>query len=276
MRAEGTLPHGDNHRPEFFRNSEARAEFRNFPRARRFRISQGSGTIVSRPEPRVSHRILVVEDDPKLGAQIAQHLKEAGFEPHWLERGDDALAVEPRDYALGILDLMLPGAFGLDVLKHLRRHSDLPVLVLSAKNDTAVKVRALELGADDYVTKPFWPEELLARVTARLRRPALARNGTISHGGLELDVDGRTLKVDGAPVELTRVEFEMLLALARRPGQALSRAWLAENVLDPERDGTERTLDVHVSRLRKKLGARGALVATVWGVGYRLDAPEGA
>jgi DNA-binding response OmpR family regulator len=223
----------------------------------------------------VSHRILVVEDDPKLGLQIVQHLKEAGFEPHWLERGDEALAVEPREYALVILDLMLPGAFGLDVLKHLRRHSDLPVLVLSAKNDTSVKVRALELGADDYVTKPFWPEELLARVTARLRRPVLARNGSLALGGLELDVDGRTLKVDGAPVELTRVEFEMLLALARRPGQALSRAWLAENVLDPERDGTERTLDVHVSRLRKKLGARGTLVATVWGVGYRLDATEG-
>ena len=224
----------------------------------------------------MSHRILVVEDDPKLGLQIVQHLKEAGFEPHWLERGDEALTVEPRDYGLVILDLMLPGAFGLDVLKHLRRHSDLPVLVLSAKNDTAIKVRALELGADDYVTKPFWPEELLARVTARLRRPALARNGQIALGGLELDIDGRTLKVDGAPVELTRVEFEMLLALARRPGQALSRAWLADNVLDPERDGTERTLDVHVSRLRKKLGARGALVATVWGVGYRLDATEGA
>ncbi len=172
----------------------------------------------------MSHRILVVEDDPKLGLQIVQHLKEAGFEPHWLERGDEALTVEPRDYALVILDLMLPGAFGLDVLKHLRRHSDLPVLVLSAKNDTAVKVRALELGADDYVTKPFWPEELLARVTARLRRPALARNGQITFAGLELDVDGRTLKVDGASVELTRVEFEMLLALARRPGQALSRA----------------------------------------------------
>ena len=224
----------------------------------------------------MSHRILVVEDDPKLGLQIVQHLKEASFEPHWLERGDEALTVEPRDYGLVILDLMLPGAFGLDVLKHLRRHSDLPVLVLSAKNDTAIKVRALELGADDYVTKPFWPEELLARVTARLRRPALARNGQIALGGLELDIDGRTLKVDGAPVELTRVEFEMLLALARRPGQALSRAWLADNVLDPERDGTERTLDVHVSRLRKKLGARGALVATVWGVGYRLDATEGA
>lgn len=224
----------------------------------------------------MSQRILVVEDDPKLGLQIVQHLKEAGLEPHWLERGDEALAVEPRDYALVILDLMLPGAFGLDVLKHLRRHSDLPVLVLSAKNDTAVKVRALELGADDYVTKPFWPEELLARVTARLRRPALARNGTLAFAGLELDVDGRTLKVDGTPVELTRVEFELLLALARRPGQALSRAWLAENVLDPERDGTERTLDVHVSRLRKKLGVRGTLVATVWGVGYRLDAQEGA
>lgn len=216
-------------------------------------------------------KILLVEDDPRLGEQIAAHLREAGFEPEWLARGDLALEAQPRDYALVILDLMLPGTYGLDVLKHLRQRSDLPVLVLSAKNDTATKVRALELGADDYVTKPFWPEELIARISARLRRPGLARTGPLQLGALAIDAEARTVEVDGAGVELTRVEFDLLLALAKRPNQALSRAWLAENVLDPERDGTERTLDVHVSRLRKKLGPCGTLVGTVWGVGYRLN-----
>jgi DNA-binding response OmpR family regulator len=219
----------------------------------------------------VAPKILLVEDDPRLGEQIAAHLREAGFEPEWLTRGDLALDAQPRDYALVILDLMLPGTYGLDVLKHLRQRSDLPVLVLSAKNDTATKVRALELGADDYVTKPFWPEELIARISARLRRPGLARTGPLQLGALAIDAEARTVEVDGAGVELTRVEFDLLLALAKRPNQALSRAWLAENVLDPERDGTERTLDVHVSRLRKKLGPCGTLVGTVWGVGYRLN-----
>ena len=218
----------------------------------------------------VTHRILLVEDDEKLGAQIVSHLREAGLAPHWMQRGDEALGANARDYELVILDLMLPGAFGLDVLKHLRSQSDLPVLVLSAKNDPSIKVRALELGADDYVTKPVWPEELLARVHARLRRPGLQRGGAIESGELFVDVAGRVVRLAGAEVDLTRVEFDLLLALAQRPGQALSRAWLCENVLDPERDGTERTLDVHVSRLRKKLGACGARVVTVWGVGYRL------
>jgi len=218
----------------------------------------------------VTHRILLIEDDEKLGLQILEQLREAGFAPCWIRRGDEALAVHARDHDLVILDLMLPGAFGLDVLKRLRSQSDLPVLVLSAKADTGVKVRALELGADDYVTKPFWPEELIARVSARLRRPGLEREGAIELAGLAIDVAGRSVSADGAPVELTRVEFDLLVALARRPGQALSRAWICEHVLDPDRDGSERTLDVHVSRLRKKLGRLGARVATVWGVGYRL------
>ncbi|MFN0008750.1 MAG: response regulator [Planctomycetota bacterium] len=224
----------------------------------------------------MTHRILLIEDDEKLGRQILDQLREAGFTPCWIQRGDEALAVHARDHDLVILDLMLPGAFGLDVLKRLRSQSDLPVVVLSAKADTGVKVRALELGADDYVTKPFWPEELIARISARLRRPGLERGGTIDLAGLALDVPGRTASADGVPVDLTRVEFDLLLALARRPGQALSRAWICEHVLDPERDGSERTLDVHISRLRKKLGRLGSRVATVWGVGYRLTAGEDA
>jgi DNA-binding response OmpR family regulator len=169
---------------------------------------------------------------------------------------------------------MLPGAHGLDVLKKLRQESDVPVLVLSARNDTRDKVRALELGADDYVTKPFWPEELVARIQARLRRPALQRADRIESGEIALDLSARRLNVGEDEVDLTRVEFDLLAALARRPGIAVSRAWLVEHVLDPDREGTERTLDVHVSRLRKKLGAAGRRVVTVWGVGYRLDEPD--
>jgi two-component system response regulator MtrA len=146
--------------------------------------------------------------------------------------------------------------------------------VLSARNDTADKVRALQLGADDYMTKPFWPEELVERVRARLRRPTLARGAVVEVGALRIDLDTHEVHVRGERVDLTRVEFDFLAMLAERPGAALTRRKIAERVLDPERDGSERTLDVHVSRLRKKLG-RGTFVETVWGIGYRLVArPE--
>jgi len=216
-------------------------------------------------------RILLVEDDEKLGRQVLGHLRNAGYDADWIRDGGEALAVDPAAYALWILDLMLPRTFGLDVLKHVRETSDVPVLVLSALNETHVKVRALQLGGDDYLTKPFWPEELLARVQARMRRPSAVRDDRIVVGGVELDLEGRRLIVDGNEVELTRVEFDLLSLLARRQGAAIQRGWLAERVLDPEREGTERTLDVHVSRLRKKLGAYSKLIATVWGVGYRFD-----
>ncbi len=219
----------------------------------------------------MTFRILLVEDDHKLGAQVVEQLGDAGYEVAWLREGASALRIEPREYGLLVLDLMLPGAHGLDVLKHWRTKSDSPVLVLSAKTDTAIKVRALELGADDYLTKPFWPEELLARVQARLRRPALARDGVLESGTIRIDLNARRVFVEEREIELTRVEFEILASFARRPGAAIARSWLVEHVLDPEREGGERTLDVHVSRLRKKLGAAGARVVTVWGVGYRLE-----
>ncbi|MCE9636568.1 MAG: response regulator transcription factor [Planctomycetes bacterium] len=219
----------------------------------------------------MTHRILLVEDDASLGRQIVKSMEEAGFEPTWLTDGDAAMRESPRAFALIVLDLMLPGAYGLDILKHIRAAGNsVPVLILSARNETRDKVRALELGADDFVTKPFFPEELIARIRARIRRPSLEAGGLVRAGGLEVDLAARSVKVDGETVELTRVEFDLLAALARRPGAAVARSWLADNVLDPDREGTERTLDVHVSRLRRKLGASGKCVATVWGVGYRL------
>ncbi|WPB82193.1 response regulator transcription factor [Archangium violaceum] len=217
----------------------------------------------------MGERILLIEDDPQLGAQIADFLGRAGFEPTWWTGGRPLQPGESSAYGLIILDLMLPGTYGMDILRQLREGSDVPVLILSARNDTADKVRALKLGADDYMTKPFWPEELVERVRARLRRPVMQRQSLLEFGTLQVDLQSREVRVEGKPVELTRVEFDLLAALAKRPGAAVTRQWLVENVLDPEREGSERTLDVHVSRLRRKLGP-GKHVETVWGIGYRL------
>ena len=223
----------------------------------------------------MGERILLVEDDTQLGAQIVDCLGKAGFEPTWWTEGRPVAPGDATAWRLVILDLMLPGTHGMDMLRQLRDGSDVPVLILSARNESADKVRALKLGADDYMTKPFWPEELVERVRARLRRPQLKNESAVELGTLRIDLVHREVKVKGKPVELTRVEFDFLAALAARPGTAIPRQWLVDHVLDPDRDGNERTLDVHASRLRKKLG-RGSFVETVWGIGYRLATNAGA
>ncbi len=222
----------------------------------------------------MSKRLRLVEDDPKIAREIVSSLRQEGFDVDWLADGAVALGKEPAGEDLLVLDLMLPGASGLEILKAWRAKSDAPVVVLSAKQDAGVKVRALELGADDDLTKPFWPDELKARVLARLRRPTLERSELHAHGSLLLDAATRLVAVEGRQVDLTRVEFDLLHAMVRRAGAAIARGWMVQHVLDPDREGNERTLDVHVSRLRKKLGPCGAWISTVWGVGYRFEAPE--
>lgn len=214
--------------------------------------------------------ILLVEDDTALGAQVRDQLQTLGHEVIWWTRGHTVDPDMPPPVDLVVLDLMVPDVPGFTILEQLRRCSDVPVLVLSARDGSEDKVQALRLGADDYVTKPFWPEELAERVQARLRRPVLARTQRIELGPLSLDLEAHELRLDGEPVNLAPVEMRIVEALVRRPGAAVTRSWLVANVLDPDRDGTARTLDVHVSRLRKKLG-RPDLIETVWGVGYRLS-----
>jgi DNA-binding response OmpR family regulator len=218
--------------------------------------------------------ILLLEDDARLGEQIAARLRLEGFDVVWRTEGRLLDPRELDDVALVILDLLLPGTYGLEILREVRAHTDTPFLILSARDDSHDKVRALRLGADDYMTKPFWPDELVERVRARLRRPAISWGDTLTVGALRVDLAAHRVEVDAAAVELTRAEFELLAALARKPGAVRTRAWLTEHVLDPGGDVTERALDAHVSRLRKKLGPA-VRIETVWGIGYRIAAGGG-
>jgi len=219
----------------------------------------------------VSNRILLVEDDVALGEQVAQTLSRAGFDPHWVQDGDAARGLEPDDYCVVVLDMMLPGTYGMELLKRYRQKSDVPVLMLSARDGTADKVRALQLGADDYVTKPFFPEELIARLQACLRRPNLVASARLIVGAIRIDLERRIVATSEGTVTLTPVEFEILVLLARRRGSAVTREALVDAALDPAHDGSRRTLDVHISRLRGKLGREARQLETVWGIGYRLS-----
>ena len=219
----------------------------------------------------MNDRVLLVEDDAALGEQVVRALSQAGFDPHWVRDGDEAADLDPNQFRIVILDLMLPGMYGLDILKRYRRKSEVPVLILSARDDTSDKVRGLKLGADDYVTKPFFPEELLARMRACLRRPTLAQTERIVVGKLRIDLSRRSVSTDKGEISLTPVEFEILAALGRRPGAAVTREALVDAALDPAQDGSRRTLDVHISRIRNKLGDAAPLLQTVWGIGYRLS-----
>ncbi len=219
----------------------------------------------------MTNRILLVEDDAALGRQVTETLSRAGFDPHWVRDGDEARDLDPDGYRAIVLDLMLPGTYGMDLLKRYRQRSEVPVLILSARDDTADKIRGLKLGADDYVTKPFFPEELIARIQAALRRPNLVDAEHLVVGSIRIDVDRRSAEATGRALALTPIEFEILALLARRKGSAVTRDAIIEAALDPGADGGRRTLDVHISRLRHKLGAAADQLETVWGIGYRLS-----
>ncbi len=226
-------------------------------------------------------RVLVVDDEPDICALVAYHLAKAGFRVSTAANGGDALAsVRDEEPALVVLDLMLPGLSGYDVLERLRAEPntrDVPVLMLTARREEEDRIRGLALGADDYQTKPFSPQELVLRVAAILRRtrlsPTAGTADALVIGPLRIDRAGHRVTVEGHEVELTPTEYKLLLTLAERRGRVQARAHLLETVWEAAPDIQTRTVDMHVQRLRTKLGAAGSLVETVRGFGYRLNAP---
>src|SRR6266704_2557393 len=221
----------------------------------------------------MASRVLIVEDERDIRDLVLFHLEREGFQVSSASSGEEALRqVRHASPDLVLLDLMLPAMGGLEVCRKLRQDPAtvaLPIVMLTAKGDEVDRVLGLELGADDYIVKPFSPQELLARVRAVLRRAKPAP------GALAIDPGTRTVTVEGAPLTLTHKEFELLSALADAQGRVLSREFLLDRVWGYSRAGEieSRTVDVHVRRLRVKLGPEGHRILTVKSVGYRLD-PE--
>ena len=221
----------------------------------------------------MSQRILVVEDEPKLSSFLVKGLKSNGFSISLAEDGAGALAkADDEDFDLVILDLGLPDIDGLDVLAELRRRQvSLPVVILTARDEVSDKISGLDGGADDYVTKPFRFEELLARVRARLRSGGTAEVTELVAAGVELDLRKRTASCDGNLVDLTAREFTMLETFMRHEGQVLSREQLLSHVWGYDYDPGSNVVDVYVGYLRRKLP--GDRIQTVRGMGYRLTEP---
>jgi two-component system phosphate regulon response regulator PhoB len=232
----------------------------------------------SPPTPAVTERILVVDDEPDIVALVAYHLAKAGYRVATAANGHDALAAARRERpALLVLDLMLPGMSGFDVLTELRADAatrDVAVLLLTARKEEPDRIQGLSLGADDYLTKPFSPQELVLRVAAILRRvgASVAPSDVLTVGAIDIDRGAHRVSVEGEEVELTPTEFKLLLTLAERRGRVQARAHLLETVWEAAPDIQTRTVDMHIQRLRSKLGPAGDLVETVRGFGYRLKA----
>jgi two-component system alkaline phosphatase synthesis response regulator PhoP len=227
--------------------------------------------------------ILVVDDEPAIVQIARDYLERAGFRVLAAEDGASALRLARSERpALLVLDLMLPGMDGLDVTRALRQDPTtrrVPIIMLTARVEEADRLVGLELGADDYITKPFSPRELVARVRAVLRRSEgeVAPGGVVQLGELRIDFERRSVRRAGEPIELTSTEFALLAVLAREPGRPFTRAQLLELVYDVSYSGFDRTVDAHIKNLRRKLQAGAAgeqYIVTVYGVGYKLLEPN--
>ena len=224
-----------------------------------------------------SPRVLVVDDEPMVREVLARYLSKEGFTVDVAEDGERALSrLAETEPDLVLLDLMLPKVDGYEVFRQLRERTRTPVIMLTARGEETDRIVGLELGADDYVTKPFSPREVVARVRAVLRRTGSVPEepSVIEHGDLEIDIARREARLRGEPVKLTRKEFELLHHLASNPGVTFTRTRLLEDVWDFAWDGDSATVTVHVRRLREKIEddpSNPKRLVTVWGVGYRFE-----
>jgi len=222
----------------------------------------------------VSSRVLLIEDDARLAGLVRDYLTEAGFKVAHMLTGAAGLAAEAREaFDAVILDLMLPDMDGLEICRRVRARGETPILMLTARGDALDRVVGLEMGADDYLPKPFEPRELLARLKAILRRgrSAAAKSDTLAFGRLEVDRGAREVRIDGAAVSLTGAQYELLVALAEHAGRVLSREQLMDLVKGEPLEAFDRSIDVHISRIRQVIEddpKKPRRVLTIRGAGY--------
>ena len=219
-------------------------------------------------------KILVVDDESRMRKLVRDFLVKQNFDV--LEAGDGEEAVDiffkEKDIALIILDVMMPKMDGWQVCREIRKYSKVPIIMLTAKGDERDELQGFDLGVDEYITKPFSPKILVARVEAILRRSNLLTNDdVISAGGIELDKAAHQVKIDGQEIELSYKEFELLAYFMENQGIALSREKILNNVWNYDYFGDARTIDTHVKKLRSKLGEKGEMIKTIWGMGYKFE-----
>ena len=225
-----------------------------------------------------SKKILVVDDEKKIVDIVKAYLEKEGFHVFVAYEGNSVMEiVRTKNPDLIVLDLMLPGLSGWDICREIRKTSEIPIIMLTARDEAADKIVGLELGADDYVTKPFNPNELVSRVRAVLRRSSTAKPPAtgLKIADLAVDIDKHTVLRAGHPVELTATEFELLKTMVQSPGRVFSRMQLLDNLQDDKAfEGYERTIDSHIKNLRKKLEVdpdKPRYIVTVYGVGYKVE-----
>ena len=224
-----------------------------------------------------SLKILVVDDESRMRKLVKDFLTKKGFTV--IEAGDGEEAVdkffEVKDLALIILDVMMPKMDGWQVCREIRQYSKVPIIMLTAKSDEKDELQGFDLGVDEYITKPFSPKILVARVEAILRRSnVLAADDTMEAGGIELNKAAHEVLIDGKSVELSYKEFELLAYFMSNQGVALSRERILNNVWNYDYFGDARTIDTHVKKLRSKLGAKGEYIKTIWGMGYKFEVDQ--
>ncbi len=221
-------------------------------------------------------RILVVDDEDRMRKLVNDFLTRQGYKVLEAADGEEALKVffGEKDIALVILDVMMPKLDGWGVLKEIRQYSDTPVLMLTAKGEERDELAGFNLGADEYVTKPFSPKVLVARVEALLKRYKVISSETLEMGGIQVDKSAHEVRVDGEPVDLSFKEFELLTYFMENAGIALSREKILNNVWNYDYFGDARTIDTHVKKLRSKLGKRENYIHTVWGIGYKFEVDD--
>lgn len=221
-------------------------------------------------------KVLVVDDESRMRKLVKDFLSKKNFDVVEAENGEQAVDIffESKDIDLIILDVMMPKMDGWQVCREIRQYSKVPIIMLTAKSDEKDELLGFELGVDEYISKPFSPKILVARVEAILRRSNVLEEDVVSVGGIVLDRAAHQVKIDDQPIELSHKEFELLTYFIMNRGVALSRERILNNVWNYDYFGDARTIDTHVKKLRSKMGSKGDYIKTIWGMGYKFEVEE--